>query len=198
MPVRNRALPQWLAIGALCACPSAFAAADGSQLEAPKGSKVAIVAFENLENPDCAAAHPDLVELAKSNKVPLVVHDVATARDTWAFPAAILVRYFDTLALPLGADFRSYAFKYQPKITAANLRSAAEKFAAGHNVLLPPEVDASGHLKAQVDADVALGRKIQLQYLPTIFVVGPGKGPGHVVEVSDLRTVAEIIASMNR
>lgn len=196
--MRNRALRWWLAIGALCACSSAFAAADGSQLEAPKGSKVAIVVFESLQSPDCAAAHPDLVELAKSNKVPLVVHDVPTARDTWAFPAAIMVRYFDSLALPLGADFRSYAFKYQPKITAANLRSAAEKFAADHNVLLPSELDASGKLKAQVDADVALGRKVQLQYLPTIFIVGPGNGPGHVVEVSDLRTVADIIARMNR
>jgi len=196
--MRNRAVSRWLAIGALCACSSALAAADGSQLETPKGSKVAIVVFGNLESPDCAAAHPDLIELAKSSKVPLVVHDVPTARDTWAFPAAILVRYFDTLALPLGADFRSFVYRYQPKITAANLRSAAEKFAAGHNVLLPPEVDAVGNLKAQVEADVALGRKVQVQFLPTIFVVGPGKGPQHVVEVSDLRTVAEIIARMSR
>ncbi len=194
----NRSLARGLAIGAMCASSSAFGAADGSQLEAPKGSKVAIVVFENLENPDCAAAHPDLVELAKINKVPLVVHDVPTVRDTWAFPAAVLVHYFDSLALPLGADFRSFVFQYQPKITAANLRSAAEKFAAGHNLPLPPEVDAKGSFKAEVDADVALGRKTQVQFLPTIFVVGPGKGPAHVAEVSDLRTVSEIITRMSR
>ena len=142
-------------------------------------------------------AVPDLVELAKSSKVPLVVHDVVAARDTWAFPAAILFRYFGTLTLPLGADFRSFVFQYQPRVTAGILRSVAEKFAANHSVPLPSEVDASGNLKAQVEADVALGRKIQLQYLPTIFVVGPGKGPDHVVEVSDLRTVGEIITRMN-
>lgn len=181
----------------MCACSSAFAATDGSQLEPPNGTKVAIVVFESLENPDCAAAHPDLVELAKASKVQLIVHDFPTARDTWAYPAAVLVRYFDSLTLPLGADFRSFVFKYHTKITAANLRSAAENYAADHNLPLPPEVDANGSLKLQIDADMALGRTVQLQYLPTIFVVGTGKDPGHVVEVSDLRTVSEIIARMS-
>jgi protein-disulfide isomerase len=186
------------AIGIMGFGASVFAAADGSQLELPKGANVVIIVIESLEFPDCAAAHPDLVEIARTNKVPLVVHDYPTARDTWAFPAAILVRYFDTLSPPLGADFRSYVFQYQARITANNLRSAAERFAVDHKLILPPEVDADGRLKAQVQADVDVGRRIRLEYAPSIFVVGQGKGAAHFVEVSDLRTMGDVIAKMKQ
>jgi len=185
-----------VAIGILGFGSSASAAADGSQLELPKGSVAAIVVFESLEAPDCAAAHPDLVEIARTSKVPLVVHDYPTSRDTWAFPAAILTRYFDSLSPPLGAEFRSFVFQYQGRITGNNLRAAAERFAVDHKLILPPEVDAEGRLKAQVQADVDLGKRIRIEYVPSIFVIGRGTGAAHFVEVSDLRTMGAVIAKM--
>lgn len=121
-----------------------------------------------------------------------------TARDTWAFPAAVLARHFDSLSPSLGPEFRSFVFQYQTRINANNLRAAAERFAVDHKLMLPPGVDASGRLKAQVQADVDLGKRIRLEYVPAIFVIGPGKGAAHFVEVSDLRTMGDVIARMRK
>ncbi|MFZ0311203.1 MAG: hypothetical protein WAL85_00730, partial [Candidatus Korobacteraceae bacterium] len=46
--------------------------ADTSMLKPPRGSKVAIVVFEDLECPQCAKAAPLLHEAAKKYNIPLV------------------------------------------------------------------------------------------------------------------------------
>ena len=47
---------------------------DTSALKPPKGYKVALVVFEDLQCPDCARAEPLLKEAEKSYKIPLVRH----------------------------------------------------------------------------------------------------------------------------
>jgi hypothetical protein len=128
MHIRRSAL--LLAIGIISCSSAVFAAADGSPLELPKGAKVAIVVFESLEAPDCAA---------------------------------VVAQYSDSLSPSLGPEFRSFVFQYQTRINANNLRAAAERFAVDHKLMLPAEVDASGRLKAQVQADIDLGKRIRLE-----------------------------------
>ena len=179
-------------------CSSAFAAADGSQLELPKRAKVAIVVFEDLQCPDCARAHPALLQAAKANKVPLVIHDFPITRHAWAFPAAVLARYFAAQSPALGTEFRSFIFQNQHDVNPENLRNLAEKFAEEHQLQLPAAVDPDGKLKAAVQADFDLGRQIGLEYVPLIFVIGRGQGAAHFVEVTDTAQLGGVIAQMKK
>jgi protein-disulfide isomerase len=183
----------WLACGS-----SLVAAADGSQFALPKGAKAAIVVFEDLQCPDCAQAHPELLAAAKTSKVPLAIHDFPITRHAWAFPAAVLAGYFTARSPALGVEFRSFIFQNQKDIESDKLRQYAEKFARDHKLQLPPDVDADGKLKDKVQADFDLGNRIHLEYVPLIFVIGRGEGPAHFVEVTDVRTLDGVITKMKQ
>jgi protein-disulfide isomerase len=191
--MRSRYVAALLVIAALCAWSTVFAAADGSRLTLPPGTAVAIVVFEDLQCPDCARIHPVLIEAAAANSVPLVIHDFPITRHQWAFPAAVLARYFTAQSPALGIEFRSFIFENQKDINAGNLREFGERFAADHNLALPADVDPDGRFQAQVQADFDLGREIQLEYVPLVFVVGPGDGPTRAVEVTDPTQLDEVI-----
>lgn len=154
----------------LAFCSSAFAAADGSRVPLPQGVDLAIVVFEDLQCPDCARAHPELIKVAAETGVPLLVHDYPIVRHVWAFPAAIMARYFTAQSEQLGIEFRSYIFENQRGITPENLREWGEKFAQLHGVPLPADLDPEGKFQAQVQADFNLGREIGLEYVPLMFV----------------------------
>jgi protein-disulfide isomerase len=188
----------FLAISLLGTWSAAQAAADGSQLELPGRAKVAIVVFEDLQCPDCAKVHPALLQAAKTSKVPLVIHDFPIPRHAWAFPAAVLARYFAQQSPKLGTEFRSFIFQNQPDINPENLRSFAERFAEDRKLQLPAIVDPEGVLKAAVQADFDLGRQIKLEYVPLIFVIGRGQGAAHFVEVTDPAQLSDVIAQMRK
>lgn len=179
-------------------CSPVFAAADGSQLQLPPGADVAIVVFEDLQCPDCRRAHPDLLEAAATHRVPLVVRDFPITRHVWAFPAAILARYFSLQSPALDTEFRSFIFEHQPDIRLDNLRQYGERFAAAHGHQLPPDVDPDGKLQALVQADFDLGKQIKLEYVPLIFVLGRGKDATRWVEVTDLAKLGDAIARMRQ
>ncbi len=187
-----------LATFALGFTAQALAAADGSQLELPQGATVAIVVFEDLQCPDCAKAHPGLVEAAKANDVPLVIHDFPITRHKWAFDAAVYGRYFKSQSTALGDEYRTFIYRNQPKITPENLRQFVEQFAQEHKVPLPADVDPDGKFKAAVQADFDLGKQIQLAYVPLIFVIGTGTGPEHFIEVAGPEDVADAIAKIRK
>ncbi len=140
-----------LALGACLAALAtpAFSAADGSQLQLPDGVDVAIVVFEDLQCPDCRRSHPILVEAARATGVPLIVHDYPIPRHDWAFPAAVLARYFTQQSQALGTEFRNFIFDNQPGIGVANLREFGERFATTHGQQLPGDVDPDGRLAAE-------------------------------------------------
>src|SRR5208337_4347470 len=145
--------------------------ADTSMLWPPKGSKVAIIVFEDLECPDCARAAPLLHEAAKQYNIPLVQHDFPLPQHPWSFEAAVNARYFDTKSLKIGDDYRLYIFKNQPYITKQNLRGYTEKFAEQNKAVLPFVVDPSGDLAGKVKADYQLGQRLPVEHTPTIYVV---------------------------
>jgi protein-disulfide isomerase len=154
-------------------------------LRPPKGSQIAIVVFEDLQCPQCRREAPIVAQAGKTYKIPVVRHDFPLPMHNWSYQAAIIAHYFDSRSRQLGLDFRDYIFEHQPEIFPTNLRQFAEKFAADHKVDLPFVVDPQGKFAAEVNADRELGKSLQLQHTPTIYVVS-SKAKGHpFVEVKE-------------
>ncbi len=168
-------------------------AQDTAALRPPKGAKVALVVFEDMECPDCARAHPLVEEAKKAYKIPVVRHDFPLPQHSWSMEAAVLGRYFDTKSAKLGDDFRTEVFKHQMEITKENLRGFAEKFAAAHKVTLPAFVDPQGKLAAQINADKMLGQRIGVNHTPTLYVVTNKTTGTPFVEVVDRSKLYQMI-----
>ncbi|HXY10949.1 MAG TPA: thioredoxin domain-containing protein [Terriglobales bacterium] len=165
-------------------------------LRPPRGAQVAIVVFEDLECPDCRRAAPLLEEAAKTYKIPLVTHDFPLPFHKWSFEAAVIARYFDSQSKALGHEYRSYIFEHQPEITAENLRTFSDRFAAEHKTILPFAVDPQGKLAAEVTADRDLGKSIHLEHTPTIYVVSSKTQGKPFVEVVDRTQLFALIDAM--
>jgi protein-disulfide isomerase len=165
-------------------------------LRPPRGAQVAIVVFEDLECPDCRRAAPLLEEAAKTYKIPLVTHDFPLPFHKWSFEAAVIARYFDSQSKALGHEYRTYIFEHQPEITADNLRTFSERFAADHKATLPFAVDPQGKLAAEVTADRDLGKSIHLEHTPTIYVVSNRTQGKPFVEVVDRNQLFQLIDAM--
>jgi len=184
----------------LIACLSLVAYAQDvpSVLRPPKGSPVALVVFEDLQCPQCARAAPLLAQAAQTYKIPLVQHDFPLPMHNWSLNAAILARYFDTHSKAMGDAFRLYVFEHQREILPNNLRGYAEKFAAEHKVDLPFVVDPAGKLNALIQADRDLGKSINIDHTPTIYVVNDKKGGTPFVEVKDLSQLYATIDAVKK
>jgi len=166
---------------------------DTSVLRPPKGSKVAILVFEDLQCPDCARAAPLLHEAAKKYSIPLVQYDFPLPMHNWSFEAAVNARYFDTKSKKLGDDYRLFIFANQPQITPQNLRGMTERFAADNKVTFPFVVDPSGELAAKVKADYAIGQRVGIDHTPTIYVVSDTTRGKPFVEVVDRTQLYQLI-----
>ncbi len=171
-------------------------AVDASSLKPPSGARVAIVVFEDMECPTCARVYPQLFEVAKANKVPVVLHDFPIGNHPWSFDAAVFARFFDEHSEQMGNDFRGYIYQNQPQITKANLRQYVDKFANDHKAPLPFAFDTDGKLKDKVVADRELGNRVGVQHTPTIFVIGSGGAATPPVEVNDYSQLNQIVADM--
>lgn len=167
-------------------------------LRPPKGSQVALVVFEDLQCPDCRRAAPLVAQAGKTYNIPVVRHDYPLPMHNWSFDAAILARYFDTHSKQLGNTFRDYIFEHQLEITPGNLRGYAEKFAAEHKVDLPFVVDPAGRLAALILADKELGKSLNLEHTPTIYVVSNKHTAKPFVEVVDRSQLYALIDAMKK
>ena len=176
----------------------AFAQDVPGVLRPPKGSPVGLVVFEDLQCPQCARAAPLLAQASQTYKIPLVQHDFPLPMHNWSMNAAIIARYFDTLSKSTGDAFRLYVFEHQREILPDNLHSFAEKFAAEHKVDMPFVVDPAGKLSALVIADRDLGKSINLEHTPTIFVVTDRKTANPYVEVKDLAQLYATIDAVKK
>ena len=166
--------------------PASTPVHDSTALQPPQGSRVAIIDFEDLQCPDCAHANPLLQEAAAKYKIPLVRHDFPLPRHSWAMPAAVNARWFDTQSETLGNQYRDAIFAAQPTITGRDaLQLFTQQFAASHKIDLPTAIDPNGTLAALVKADLALGKSIGLQHTPTIWVVTAFGNGAPFVEVVD-------------
>jgi protein-disulfide isomerase len=168
-------------------------AGDTSVLRPPKGYKVAIVEFADLECPDCARANPLLEEASKAYKIPIVRYDFPLPKHNWSFDAHVFARWFDSKSKETGDQYRAYIFANQPLITRDNLREWSDKFAAQHKLALPLFVDPQGTLAAKVRADYAVGQKVGIQHTPTIYVVTDSTRSTPFVEVVDRTNLYQIL-----
>jgi protein-disulfide isomerase len=170
-------------------------AADASSLKPPPGAKVAIVMFEDMECPSCAASFPGVEQAGKAHNIPVLLRDFPLGpRHPWSLEAAVWARFFDTKSEALGRDFRAYIFKNQPQITPGNLRQYVQKFADDNHVPLPFISDPDGKLKAQVQADHDLGLRLGISQTPTIFVVSNTESK----QVDTLEHLPQIIEDMQK
>jgi protein-disulfide isomerase len=186
--IRQFALAATVLLGSMAA-----RGADTSMLRPPKGSKVAIIVFEDMECPDCARAAPLLHEAAKQYNIPLVQHDFPLPMHPWSCVGAGNARFFDTKSAKLGDEYRSYIFQNQLQITKQNLRGMTERFADQQKVALPFVMDPNGDLAAKVKADYQLGQRIPLDHTPTIYIVSDTVRGQPFIEVVDRTKLYELI-----
>ena len=189
----KRNLLNLLAVAVLLLVPALVFAGDTSPLRPPKGSKVALVVFEDYQCPDCARAAPLLHEAAKKYNIPLVQYDFPLPMHNWSFEAAVNARYFDTKSKKLGDDYRLFVFANQPQITPQNLRGMTERFAADNKVTFPFVVDPSGEFAAKIKADYATGQRVGIEHTPTIYVVSDTTRGTPFVEVVDRTQLYQLI-----
>jgi len=178
--------------------PAILWAGDTSALRPPKGAQVALIAFEDLQCPDCADSEALLEEASAKYGIPLVRRDFPLPMHNWSFEAHVLARYFDTQtdtqtgtnadpkaganALPLGEGFRRWVYANQSSINKGNLRGMAERFADQHHLELPANYDPKGELKKLVLADFALGQQVGVLHTPTVYVVSVSQRGAPFVE----------------
>ena len=192
--MKRNSLSLFAIVGLLSfACTALAWAGDTSLLRPPKGSKVALIVFEDMQCPDCARAAPLLHEAAKKYNIPLVQYDFPLPMHNWSFEAAVNARYFDTKSKTIGDEYRLFIFKNQPQITPQNLRGITERFAADNKVTLPFVVDPSGELAAKVKADYAMGQRVGIEHTPTIYVVSDTTRGTPFVEVVDRTQLYQLI-----
>ncbi len=194
MKTTAKALTVMLFLNALSAWSQDLA----TELHPPKGAKVAIVVFEDLQCPLCRQTAPLLKEAAKTYKIPVVRHDFPLPMHNWSFEATVTAHYFDAKSRTLGLEYRDYIFEHQPEITPQNLRSFSDKFAADHKMALPFVIDPQGKLAAEVRAERDLGTRIGLHQTPTIYIVSSKPGGKPYVEVTDRSQLYQMIDAMER
>ena len=167
---------------------------DASGLRPPAGARVAIVEFDDLECPACAAANSTLKAAAAQYKIPWVRHDFLIPYHNWSRAAAIDARWFDLKSKALGDEYRDQVFANQPSIVSPEaLRQFTQKFASSHGVALPFAIDPQGKLTAQVKEDYALGQRVGLDHTPTIWVVTASSKGAPFVEVVDRSKLYQMI-----
>ncbi len=172
-------------------------------LRPPKGAKLALVIFEDLECPDCARAAPLVEEASKTYKIPVVRYDFPLPQHLWSFDAAVMAHYFGSKSPALGVAFREYIFERQTQINGPNmldgeaqkreLRKVAEQFAAEHKTVLPFAVDPQGKFAAEVRQSKAVGDRVGIAHTPTLYVVSNRQQGTPFVEVVDRAKLYELI-----
>ena len=187
-----------LAIFLFLAAFSAWSQDLATELRPPKGAKVAIVVFEDLQCPLCRQTAPLLKQAGKTYKIPVIHHDFPLPMHNWSFEATVTAHYFDAKSRPLGLEYRDYIFEHQLEINPQNLRTFSDKFAADHKMALPFVIDPQGKLAAEVRADRDLGTKIGIHQTPTIYIVSSRPGGKPYVEVTDRGQLYQMIDAMEQ
>ena len=169
-----------------------------SVLRPPKGHRLAIMVFEDLQCPQCSSVEPLLAGAAKTYKIPLIRHDFPIPGHNWSFDAHVMARHFDSASPELGEEFRHWILQNQRSIIKSNLRQMADKFAAEHKTTLPMIVDPTGTFTAKVNADAAIGRTIGINQTPTIYIVGDVQRSAPYIQVTDFGQLFQTIDQMKR
>jgi len=165
---------------------------DTSMLKPPPGAKVAIIEFEDMECPVCAADAPVVRSAAVKYKLPYERRDFPlTEIHIWSFDAAVTARYIqDKISPALAETFRRDVFANQPAIASKDdLANFTRHWFLAHNLPMPFVMDASGACRNEVKADRALGDRMGEHGTPCLFVVTSRRW----VQVADVNHLYRII-----
>jgi len=146
---------------------------DKSMLKPPAGSKVAVIVFEDLGCPGCALAHPIELQATQQSHVRLVRYDFPIAAHIWTFQGAVCARYIqDKISPELADQYRTDVFAAQRSIeNKDDLQRFTMQWFSKHGKQMPFVVDADGSLARKVNADFALGMRLNVELTPTVVVV---------------------------
>ena len=160
---------------------------DTSMLKPPAGQRVAIIVFEDLECPACAASHPIELQVAQQYHVPIVRYDFPLQMHVWSRDAAVFARYLQDKVNPeLANEYRTEVFRNQISIASKDdLQNFTRQFMKKHGQSMPFVLDPGGVLSNQVQADYNLGLRLNVTRTPTIVVVTSN---GHYETVSGNET----------
>lgn len=146
-------------------------------VEGLAASPVRVIAYEDLQCPDCAAYRKMLDErllAAYGAKVAFEHRDFPLPKHSWARRAAVAARFFDEAKPELGIAFRRHMFTSIRATTDANFMERLKAFAAGNDV--PPERAVSAldqpRYKSLVEKDYQEGIARGVSRTPTVFVNG--------------------------
>jgi protein-disulfide isomerase len=166
--------------------------ASTAMFKPPPGAKVAIIEWEDPECPYCARAFPLIQKATQQYHIPLIRHDFDMPYHHWSRQASIYARYLQEKVSPaLANEYRGAVFAAQTRIaTTDDLNRFTQQFFTTHGKQLPANVDPTGELAKQVDAETQLGLKMNPHmYTPTIIVATPW----HWFEVRDLANLDQAI-----
>jgi protein-disulfide isomerase len=145
---------------------------DTAALQPPKGARVAVVEFEDLECPHCGYAAPLIRAAVAKHHIPYVHHDFPIHIGQWwslnaAISACILQ---DTVSPEAAEQFRLDVFANQRNIASEqDLQKFTQQWFARHKAGSGFSMDP--RFRSEVMADEALALKMGLTGTPAIFVV---------------------------
>ena len=162
---------------------------DASALHPPGSARVAIVEFDDLECPACAATNSLLKSAAAKYQIPWVHHELLIPSHVWSPAATVNARWFEAKIKALGDEYRDAVFANQASIyNVGMLTQFTENFAKAHGIALPFALDPQGKLAAQVQADNDLAKRTGITKTPTIFIVTQGGKGAPFIEVANPQT----------
>jgi protein-disulfide isomerase len=180
---------------------------DLSLLKPPTGHSVAIVVFEDLGCPACAHAHPIELQTAAALHVPIMRYDFPLQAHIWTFQGAVDARYIQEKISPQLADaYRTDVFAAQNTIANKDdLQRYTQQWLQHHGQQMPFVIDPDQSLAKAVQADAALGRRINVTYTPTIIVISRdkqqvvcGTGDNSYDKPENIRSVVEAALAQSK
>jgi protein-disulfide isomerase len=146
-------------------------------LKPPAGAKVAVIVFEDLGCPSCAANHATELAAVAQTRVPLVRYDFPFPEHVWTFEGAVCARYIqDHISPKLAGDFRTDVFAAQRMFASRDdIDRYLKSWLSRHGQAVPMIIDPGGKLAAEVGADYQFGVHLNVQYTPTIIVATRNK-----------------------
>src|ERR1035437_8306277 len=146
---------------------------DTTILRPPAARQAAVMVFEDLGCPSSARAHPLEILATQQTHVPLVRYDFPLEAHIWTSEGAVDARYIQhTLGAKLADEFRSDVFASQQMIMSKDdLHQFTAAWLQKHGQKMPKVIDPNGTLAKEVNADLDLGKRLNLGYTPTVVVV---------------------------
>ncbi len=147
---------------------------DTSYFRPPVGARVAIIEFQDLQCPACAAAFPIVHQAVAHYNIPLIEKDFPLPQHAvmGSLDAAVWARYLEDKVSPkVGNEYRGAVFAAQAGITNKDdMLNFTRRFFQTHGLQMPFVPDPTGQFMKEVQADKALGERIGINHTPTIIV----------------------------